>query len=144
MECRKCTYFEKMKANRMSGGNLIVGFCKLREKHISDETVGLEYCKDRAVIDISDKGSSQNFIEKVLREEGELQEEKTQKEPVSEPAPEDSETVKPSELISSQVSEKRWNMQVQKLIQESPDSENIRKSPDTEEEKEIIRKAVWG
>jgi hypothetical protein len=51
MECRKCTYFTKKK-NLMAGGTVVVGFCKLRQKHISDTTVGKELCKDRAVIDV--------------------------------------------------------------------------------------------
>ena len=36
----------------MHGGTVIVGYCKLRQKHISDATAGKEFCKDRAVIDV--------------------------------------------------------------------------------------------
>ena len=50
MECRKCTYFDKKK-NLVHGGTVIVGFCRLRQKHISDTTVGNQFCKDRAVVD---------------------------------------------------------------------------------------------
>ena len=53
MECRKCPYFEK-KRDAMHMGRLILGFCRLREKHISDETMGRELCKDRAVIEASE------------------------------------------------------------------------------------------
>ena len=54
MECRKCPYFQKIK-NMMHGTSLIVGFCKLRQRHISDETVGAQVCKDRAIIEIDEK-----------------------------------------------------------------------------------------
>ena len=51
MECRRCTYFDKKK-NLMHGGTVVVGFCRLRQKHISDTTVGKQFCKDRAVVDV--------------------------------------------------------------------------------------------
>jgi hypothetical protein len=51
MECRKCTYYDKKK-NLVHGGTVIVGYCRLREKHISDATVGKQLCKDKAVIDV--------------------------------------------------------------------------------------------
>jgi len=54
MQCRKCTYYDKKK-NLMAGGTVVVGFCRLRGKHISDTTIGKEYCKDRAVVDVDPK-----------------------------------------------------------------------------------------
>ena len=36
----------------MHSGNIIVGYCRLRKKHISDTTIGNNLCKDKAVIDI--------------------------------------------------------------------------------------------
>ena len=54
MDCKRCTYFRKVK-NMMRGGSVIVGFCELREKHISDETINLELCKDRAVLTATEK-----------------------------------------------------------------------------------------
>lgn len=51
LECRKCTYFEKKKnEEKFHRGKIILGFCKLRQKHISDETINKEFCKDRAVV----------------------------------------------------------------------------------------------
>ena len=51
MECRKCTYYDK-KRNLMHGSTVIVGYCRLRHKHISDSTIGQQFCKDRAVLDV--------------------------------------------------------------------------------------------
>jgi len=51
MECRKCTYYEKKK-DLIHGGTVIVGYCRLRDKHVSDTTLGKQLCKDRAVIDV--------------------------------------------------------------------------------------------
>ena len=53
MECKRCTYFRKVN-NMMRGGTVIVGFCELREKHISDETITLELCKDRAILKVTE------------------------------------------------------------------------------------------
>ena len=50
MECRKCPYFVKERNNKYQKGMVIVGFCRLRQKHISDVTAGERFCKDRAVI----------------------------------------------------------------------------------------------
>ncbi len=54
MDCKRCTYFKKIK-NLMKGGSVVVGFCELRQKHISDETIILELCKDRAVLTANEK-----------------------------------------------------------------------------------------
>ena len=37
----------------MSMGVIILGFCKLREKLVSDTTINGEFCKDRAVISLA-------------------------------------------------------------------------------------------
>ena len=50
-DCKKCPYFRKEdKNNQLRGGRLIVGFCNLRGKHISDVTLTNPTCKDRAVL----------------------------------------------------------------------------------------------
>jgi hypothetical protein len=50
--CKKCPYFMKDKREFRRAGalKLILGFCRLRERHISDETINKETCKDRAVL----------------------------------------------------------------------------------------------
>ena len=53
MDCRKCTYFEKKK-NLMNGGTVIVGYCKLRKKHISDSSITNQLCKDKAVVEVDE------------------------------------------------------------------------------------------
>ena len=52
MNCIKCPYFVKEKDNKYRAGIVIVGFCRLRQKHISDETIHKEFCKDRAVFSL--------------------------------------------------------------------------------------------
>jgi hypothetical protein len=51
MQCRKCPYFIKEK-EKFQRGKIILGFCKLRQLHISDMTMGKPQCKDRAVISL--------------------------------------------------------------------------------------------
>ncbi len=52
-ECKKCPYFKKQdKSNQLTGGRLIVGFCNLRQRHMSDVTVTNTTCKDRAILSI--------------------------------------------------------------------------------------------
>lgn len=51
MECKKCSYFEA-KREITNTGKVLVGFCKLRGKHITDLTIKKEFCKDRATVDI--------------------------------------------------------------------------------------------
>ncbi len=69
MDCKRCTYFRKTK-NLTRGGSVIVGFCELRKKHISDETIGMELCKDRAVLKVNEREMSgqeneEEFIRRV-------------------------------------------------------------------------------
>ena len=47
--CKKCPYFAK-EENKYQKGKVILGFCKLRQKHISDQTIDKPMCKDRAVV----------------------------------------------------------------------------------------------
>lgn len=54
MDCKRCTYFKKVK-DLARAGCIIVGFCELRQKHITDETIRMELCKDRAIIKINTK-----------------------------------------------------------------------------------------
>ncbi len=49
--CKKCPYFTKEK-EKYQKGKIILGFCKLRQKHVSDQTIGLPLCKDRAVVNV--------------------------------------------------------------------------------------------
>lgn len=70
MDCKRCTYFRKAK-NAIRGGTVIVGFCELRQKHISDETIGMEQCKDRAVLTVNEKEMSKEenedeFVKRVV------------------------------------------------------------------------------
>ena len=51
-ECRKCPYFVKERKNQLRAGRVIVGFCKLRQKHVSDASVNQPLCKDKAVISL--------------------------------------------------------------------------------------------
>ncbi len=52
-ECKKCPYFKKEDKNsQLQGGRVIVGFCNLRDKHISDVTLTNPTCKDRAVLSL--------------------------------------------------------------------------------------------
>jgi len=50
--CKKCPYFEKRKGEIKKGMNisLILGFCKLRERFITDTSINKEHCKDRAIL----------------------------------------------------------------------------------------------
>ena len=50
--CKKCPYFSKEEKDQLRAGRVIVGFCKLREKHISDSSMNQSLCKDRAVISL--------------------------------------------------------------------------------------------
>ena len=52
MDCRKCPYFLKERENKYRKGMIILGFCKLRQKYISDTTINKQFCKDRAVIEL--------------------------------------------------------------------------------------------
>jgi hypothetical protein len=49
--CKKCPYFAK-EENKYQKGKVIMGFCKLRQKHISDQTIDKPLCKDRAVVTV--------------------------------------------------------------------------------------------
>ena len=57
MPCKKCPYYEKKKEELSGGSNvsLIVGFCRLRERFITDTTLNKELCKDRATVLIETK-----------------------------------------------------------------------------------------
>ncbi len=49
VQCRRCPYFDKVKDNLRSG-HIVLGFCRLRQKHVTDMTINKPQCKDRAVI----------------------------------------------------------------------------------------------
>ncbi len=48
-QCRQCPYFDKEK-DKLQKGHIVLGFCRLRRKHVTDTTIGKPQCKDRAVI----------------------------------------------------------------------------------------------
>jgi hypothetical protein len=51
--CRKCPYFERSERKEpLFQGSVIVGFCRLRQMHITDVTITREHCKDRAVVSL--------------------------------------------------------------------------------------------
>ena len=47
--CKKCPYFEKEKDNYRKG-HIVLGFCRMRQRHVTDMTVNKPQCKDRAVM----------------------------------------------------------------------------------------------
>ena len=49
--CKKCPYYNKQK-QELKGGSIVVGFCRLRQKHVTDVSVNNMFCKDRAVLDL--------------------------------------------------------------------------------------------
>jgi len=51
INCKKCPYFTK-EENKYQRGKIILGFCRLRQKHISDQTIEKPFCKDRAVVTV--------------------------------------------------------------------------------------------
>lgn len=51
-QCRKCPYFAREEKNQLRAGRVIVGFCRLRQKHISDVSMNQALCKDRAVVSL--------------------------------------------------------------------------------------------
>jgi hypothetical protein len=53
MDCRKCPYFLKEKS-RYHDGRIIIGYCKLRGRHITDDAISKEFCKDRAVLKLNE------------------------------------------------------------------------------------------
>ena len=53
--CRKCPYFDKKISDVSGQSGIIVGFCRLRNKFITDQSINNEYCKDKDIIDISIK-----------------------------------------------------------------------------------------
>ncbi|MBN2331064.1 MAG: hypothetical protein JXC85_04555 [Candidatus Aenigmarchaeota archaeon] len=56
-QCRKCPYFTREK-DKLRNGHIVLGFCRLRQKHITDTTINRPQCKERAVMTIPDEESS--------------------------------------------------------------------------------------
>jgi hypothetical protein len=54
VQCRRCPYYDKVK-DKLQYGRIILGFCRLRQKHITDMTINKLQCKDRAVITLEKK-----------------------------------------------------------------------------------------
>jgi hypothetical protein len=52
-QCRKCPYFDKEK-DKLRNGHIVLGFCRLRQKHVTDTTINRPQCKERAVLTIPD------------------------------------------------------------------------------------------
>lgn len=49
IQCKKCPYFGKVK-EKLQKGHIVLGFCRLRQRHITDTTINQSQCKDRAII----------------------------------------------------------------------------------------------
>ncbi len=54
VQCRRCPYYDKVK-DKLQYGRIILGFCRLRQKHITDMTINKPQCKDRAIITLEKK-----------------------------------------------------------------------------------------
>ncbi|MFH1445342.1 MAG: hypothetical protein ABIF08_02575 [Nanoarchaeota archaeon] len=52
MNCKKCPYFDTKQKMPIKVPQL-VGYCKLREKFVDEMGLGKQFCKDKAVINIS-------------------------------------------------------------------------------------------
>ncbi len=49
LDCKKCTYFDnKKKATHKT--LTVVGFCKVRQKYVTDQSITNNLCKDKAVV----------------------------------------------------------------------------------------------
>lgn len=48
-ECKKCYYFDN-KQNQIYKNLVVVGFCNLREKFITDRSINNEKCSEKAII----------------------------------------------------------------------------------------------
>ncbi|MFH1364581.1 MAG: hypothetical protein ABIH52_02900 [Candidatus Aenigmatarchaeota archaeon] len=55
VRCKKCGYYDKKVTDVSSQSGIIVGFCRLRGKFITDQSINNDQCKDKAVIDINPK-----------------------------------------------------------------------------------------
>jgi hypothetical protein len=51
LHCKKCPYFGKSD-DTLKKGAVVVGFCRLRQKFITDVSLSGPVCKDRAVLDL--------------------------------------------------------------------------------------------
>lgn len=49
--CKKCPYYGRVE-QEIKKGSLVIGYCKLRQKHITDISVNQGLCKDRATLDL--------------------------------------------------------------------------------------------
>jgi len=67
VQCRRCGYFVKKISEISSQSGIIVGFCKLREKYITDRSIGNYLCKDKAVIDINVKDVEKREVEAIKK-----------------------------------------------------------------------------
>jgi hypothetical protein len=141
MECKKCPYYESRK-EITNTGKVVIGFCKLRSKHMSDATIRNNLCKDRATIDVP-QGS------RTIRIEPEkklfTQEERKTIEKAMGPKP-DSLTM---QLLSEKkaAEEKMKKFQDQQKIILKPEEKKPQKPAKPGEEKiseELLRKIVWG
>ena len=123
----------------MQAGKVILGYCKLREKHIADTTIGLEHCKDRAVIDLNERGQSRDFIDKVLQEDG-IKDGRIIPSGEQDSAAGEKES-EISELL--QTPDRNASAGKPEMQTKGEDGQELRAKKLSKEE-EIIRKAVWG
>jgi len=55
VHCKKCGYYDKKISETASKAGIIVGFCRLRNKYISDQSINNQHCKDKAIVDVNVK-----------------------------------------------------------------------------------------
>ena len=67
--CKKCSYFDKKIGELSSKSGIVVGFCRLRGKFITDQSMTRELCKDKAVVDMNSKDIENNNNQKERREQ---------------------------------------------------------------------------
>ncbi|MFH1978482.1 MAG: hypothetical protein ABIJ92_04095 [Candidatus Aenigmatarchaeota archaeon] len=52
VQCKKCPFFDRKREYQTAAmGSIVMGFCKLREKFVTDQSINNELCKDKAVVD---------------------------------------------------------------------------------------------
>jgi hypothetical protein len=125
MECKKCPYFESKK-EVINNGKVVVGFCKLRGKNMTDLTIRNDLCKDRAIVEIPANAKVVKFETKADVAKVEF--------------PQNAHIV-PREKPAINVQEATKAVDQQKT-EEKPKKPLSQNSGESEEQ--FIRRAVWG
>lgn len=144
MDCKKCAYFESKK-EVTNTGKVVVGFCKLRSKHMTDMTIRKDFCKDRATIDV------QPAAKAAKAESGKQLFTPKETEQIAKSRSRDSPTFQQLEQDRARESMKKFEEQ-QKIILAKP--AEPKPAPKTESkpgsnkqsdvDENFLRKAVWG